>query len=167
MQIVRSRWLLSMVVGVMGMGGMLLGAPGVAQAASSYNHAVYQITFSFNCDVPTAGCQYDFGGFGGEWGWIALTADYAGQAQVTGCGHSLADSTPHSAGAGHESDDVSWSEFTYAGTPPPLTPQDPNNQYLMIVGPPDSILGTAFVPATYGHYSINFDGATGQITVAP
>lgn len=163
----RGRWFVSAVVAAMTTGGVTLAAPGVASAASTYSHAVYQITFSFNCDIPTAPCQYDFGGFGGEWGWVALTPDGNGQAQVTGCGHTGPGGGPHSAGAGHEADDVTWTELSYSGTPPPLTPQDPNDNYLEIVGPPGSLFGTAFVPATYGHYSVNFDGATGQITVAP
>ena len=49
--------------------------------ASDYSGAQYQVTFSLNCNNPSAPCQQVFG-LGGIWGWIALMPDGTGTAQV-------------------------------------------------------------------------------------
>jgi hypothetical protein len=134
-----------------------------AQAGSDYSHAQYQITFSLNCNNPSAPCQNVFG-LGGIWGWIALLPNGTSNAQVTECGHAVAGGGPGSAGAGHISFDSTWESFSDPlGPPSPITPLDPNGQYINV----DNALGLPPFPATYGHYSITFMGAKGQITIAP
>src|SRR5579862_9302685 len=59
-----------------------------AQAGNSYSQAQYQVTFSLNCNNPSAPCQNVFG-LGGIWGWIALLPDGTSNAQVTECGHTV------------------------------------------------------------------------------
>jgi hypothetical protein len=48
--------------------------------------AVYQVTLSFNCNNPTL-CGPDLGGF---WGWAVFNSDGTADAELTGCGHSVA-----------------------------------------------------------------------------
>jgi hypothetical protein len=105
-------------------------------------------------------------GLGGEWGCVALTPGSGGQAQVTGCDHITGGGGRGSAGAGHSAFDASWAEISCPVAPTPITPTDPNGNYLVINGPAASGFGLV-VPATYGHYSVALDGATGEITIAP
>ena len=137
-----------------------LAFAGSAQAASDYSHAQYQVTFSLNCDKPGAPCEQIFG-LGGIWGWIALMPGGTGNAQVTDCGHSGAGGG--GAGAQHVSFDPTWTIFSSSSAPTPITPTDPNGNYLNI----SNNLGLPPFPATYGHYSVSFMGAFGQITIAP
>lgn len=133
--------------------------PGVAQAqGSSYSGAEYQVTFALNCNNPSAPCQNVFG-LGGLWGWVALMPGGTGNAQVTACDHG--GSGP--AGAQHFSFDPTWSTFPSSSAPTPITPTDPNGEYLAISNP----VGLPPLPATYGHYTVSFLGATGEITIAP
>jgi hypothetical protein len=136
-----------------------------AQASSDYSHAQYQVTFSLNCNgSPTnpPGCSQMFG-LGGIWGWIALTPDGGANAQVTECGHTGPGGGPGSAGAGHIAFDSTWTTFSSPSAPTPITPTDPNGEYIGV----DNPVGLPPFPATYGHYSINFLGAKGEITIAP
>jgi len=130
--------------------------------ASDYSGAQYQVTFSLNCNNPSAPCQQVFG-LGGIWGWIALMPDGTGTAQVTDCGHTVGGGGPGQAGAQHVAFDTTWFTFSSPSPPSPITPQDPNGQYLNIA----NNLGLPPFPATYGHYSVTFMGAKGQITIAP
>jgi hypothetical protein len=130
-----------------------------ARAGSDYSGAQFQVTFSLNCNNPSAPCQQIFG-LGGIWGWIALTPNGMGNAEVTDCGHSLGGG---GAGAQHSAFDVTWSEFSSPSAPSPITPTDPHGNYLNI----SNSLGLPPFPATYGHYSVNFMGAKGEITIAP
>ena len=139
-------------------------SPPIAGASSNYSHAVYQITFSLNCNNPSAPCQNIFG-LGGLWGWAALSSSGGANVQVTDCGHSLV--APGQAGASHTSLDTTWIQFYSPSAPTPVTPIDPNHLYLHILNSP-----IPPVPATYGHYSFSYAtgplaGAFGQITVAP
>jgi hypothetical protein len=141
----------------------LIGFSGTAQAAGSdYAHAQYQVTFSLNCNNPSAPCQQIFG-LGGIWGWIALTPNGEGTAQVADCGHTVGGGGQGTAGAGHLAFDVTWSTFSSPSAPSPITPTDPNGQYLNVSNP----LGLPPFPATIGHYSVSFMGAKGQMTIAP
>jgi len=143
----------------------VLAFAGSAQAGggSDYSHAQYQVTFSLNCDKPSAPCQNVFG-LGGAWGWIALLPDNTANAQVTECGHFVAGAGgPGLQGAGHISFDSTWSTFSSATPPTPVTPTDPNGQYIYVA----NSIGIPPFPATYGHYSISFLGAKGEITIAP
>ena len=120
------------------------------------------MTFSLNCDNPSAPCQSVFG-LGGAWGWIALLPDSSANAQVAECGHFVGGGGPGLQGAGHISFDSTWSTFSSASPPTPVTPTDPNGQYIYVV----NSIGIPPFPATYGHYSIRFLGATGEVTIAP
>jgi hypothetical protein len=133
-----------------------------ARAGSDYSHAQYQVTFSLNCNNPSAPCQNVFG-LGGIWGWIALLPDGSANAQVTDCGHTVGGGGPGGAGAGHSAFDSTWEMFSSPVAPSPITPTDPNGEYINV----DNSLGLPPFPATYGHYSITFMGAKGQITIAP
>jgi hypothetical protein len=133
-----------------------------ARAGSDYSHAQYQVTFSLNCNNPSAPCQNVFG-LGGIWGWIALLPDGTANAQVTDCGHTVGGGGPGGAGAQHVSFDSTWEPFASPVAPTPITPTDPNGEYINV----DNALGLPPFPATYGHYSITFLGAKGQITIAP
>lgn len=138
------------------------GSGTAAAGGSDYSHAQYQVTFSLNCNNPTAPCQNIFG-LGGIWGWIALTPNGGANAQVTECGHTVGGGGPGGAGAGHISFDSTWTTFSSPVAPSPITPTDPNGEYLNI----DNPVGLPPFPATYGHYSVNFMGAKGEITIAP
>lgn len=138
----------------------LSGFAGAAHAGSDYSHAQYQVTFSLNCNNPTAPCQQIFG-LGGIWGWIALMPNLTANAEVADCGHAGAGGG--GAGAQHASFDSTWSTFTSPVAPTPVTPTDPNGQYIYV----ENNLGLPPFPATYGHYSISFMGAKGEITIAP
>ena len=135
---------------------------GAAQAsAGDYAHAQYQVTLSLNCNNPSAPCQQIFG-LGGIWGWIALLPDGRGTAQIADCGHSVGGNTGNT-GAGHMAFDVTWEQFSSPNPPTPITPADPNGNYLNVANP----VGLPPFPATYGHYAVSFMGARGQITIAP
>jgi hypothetical protein len=135
---------------------------GTAQAGSDYSHAQLQVTFSLNCDKPTAPCQNVFG-LGGAWGWIALLPNMTANAQVTECGHNVGGGGPGLQGAGHISFDSTWTMFSSPVPPSPVTPTDPNGEYIVVA----NNVGLPPFPATPGHYSISILGAQGQITIAP
>lgn len=140
-----------------------------AQASSDYSHAQYQVTFSLNCNgsaVSPPACAQVFG-LGGFWGWIALAGDGTGNAQVTGCGHSGPGGGSHSAGAGHTAYDPTYIVISSPIPPSPVTPVDPNGEYLIFTDATSAALGLPPMPATYGHYSVSFMGAKGQETIAP
>jgi hypothetical protein len=140
-----------------------------AQASSDYSHAQYQVTFSLNCNGSAASppaCAQVFG-LGGIWGWIALAPDQTGNAQVTECGHTGPGGGPRSAGAGHIAYDPTWMVIDSPVPPSPITPVDPNGQYIIFTDPTSGALGLPPMPATYGHYSVSFMGAHGQETIAP
>jgi len=162
----RSSWLTTAVVGALAAGSLILISPSVAGASSDYSHAAYQVTFSLNCNNPSAPCQNVFG-LGGEWGWMALTPDGNANAQVTQCGHIVGGGGPGQAGAGHDAFDTPWFEAPAASPPTPITPLDPNGNYLFIAPSSDGFFNGLVVPATYGHYKVNFMGAKGEITIAP
>jgi hypothetical protein len=139
----------------------LFAFTGSAQAGSDYSHAQYQITFSLNCDNPKSPCQ-NFFPLGGAWGWIAL-ANGTANAQVTECSHTVGGGGPGLQGAGHISFDSTYEIFSSSTPPSIVTPTDPNGMYINV----DNNIGIPPFPATYGHYSIRFMGATGEITIAP
>jgi hypothetical protein len=140
-----------------------------ANASSDYSHAQYQVTFSLNCvgspKNPPA-CSQIFG-LGGFWGWIALAPNGTGNAEVTECGHTGPGGGPGSAGAGHTSYDPTWIVISSPVPPSPITPADPNGRYIVYTDATSIAMGLPPMPATYGHYSVSFLGATGQITIAP
>ncbi len=148
----------------------IFAVAGPAQASSDYSHAALQVTFSLNCNGSAANppaCAQVFG-LGGLWGWIAVMPDGTTNAQVTGCGHTGPGGGPHSAGAGHSGFDGTWTEISSPDGPPsPITPVDPNGNYLVFTDANSVAMGIPPVPATPGHYSISFLGAKGEETIAP
>ena len=140
-----------------------------AQASSDYSHAQYQVTFSLNCNgsaASPAACAQIFG-LGGFWGWIALAPGGTGNAQVTECGHTGPGGGPGSAGAGHIAYDPTWMVISSPVPPSPITPVDPNGEYIVFTDATSGALNLPPMPATYGHYSVSFMGAKGQETIAP
>jgi hypothetical protein len=143
-------------------------AAAAASAAGAYGggagHDTWQVGLSFNCDNPSF-CGNDLGGF---WGWVefdrAADGTITGDAELTGCGHSVGGGGPGSAGAGHIRLDIiaahigpagpddpnpggqvfyidhNVATFTGRGAPPPVT-DDPD------------FLGDTGIPVEPGHYS--------------
>jgi hypothetical protein len=142
---------------------------GPAQASSGYSHAALQVTFSLNCNGSAANpapCSQIFG-LGGLWGWIAVMPDGTTNVQATDCGHTGPGGGAGSAGAGHIGFDGTWTEISSPVPPSPITPVDPNGQYLLFTDATSGAVGLPPMPATPGHYSISFMGAKGQETIAP
>jgi hypothetical protein len=133
--------------------------PSVAHAASSYSGAQYQVTWSLNCDNRSAACATDPNiGLGGFWGWVALLPNRTDNGQETVCGHSLVPGGGPG-GAFHQSFDSTW--FSSPTVRGPVA--DPSGNYLVV----NDDFGLFPVPATYGHYSVSFEGATGMVNIAP
>lgn len=163
-----ARSLAAIVMGVLATGGVaLLSSSAASASGSDYSGAQFQVTWSLNCTDRSAPCASDpqIGGLGGFWGWAALipsntpgTGSDTGQETV--CGHSSTPGTGRG-GAFHQSFDSTWNEFNSPVPPGPVT--DPNGNYLAL----NDDFGLFPVPATYGHYSVSFEGATGEITIAP
>ena len=162
----RYKLMASVVVAVVAAAAMFaVAAP--AKASSDCSHAQYQVTFSLNCvgsAVNPPACSQIFG-LGGFWGWIALAHDGTGNAQVTDCGHSGPGGG--GAGAGHTAYDPTWTVISSPVPPSPITPVDPNGQYIVYTDATSAAMGLPPMPATYGHYSVSFMGAKGQETIAP
>ena len=136
---------------------------GFASSAGAYGggaaHDMWQIGISFNCNNPAI-CVNDQGQpeLGGFWGWAEFDragTQTWGDAELTGCGHTVGGiGGPGGAGAGHFAIDVhSWyigsnGDFwvtgetdTFVGHGPPQSQTfDPENE-------------DTGVPATPGHYS--------------
>jgi hypothetical protein len=109
----------------------LLASVGLAGPASAAGaHAQYQVSFALNCNNPSAPCQQIFG-LGGIWGSIALSSNRTATAQVTECGHTVGGGGPGLAGAEHLAFTTTWSMFPSPVPPSPITPADPNNEYLV------------------------------------
>lgn len=161
------RLLATTVIGFVTAGGVALVGASAASAApsSSYGRALYQITWSLNCDNRAAACAFDPTiGLGGFWGWVALMPSStpgtgADNGQETVCGHSLVPGAGPG-GALHAPIDSTWNMIS---APPVLPAVDPNGNYLVI----NDTFGLFPVPATPGHYKVSVEGATGEITVAP
>jgi hypothetical protein len=155
------------VVGMLAVAVVALLAP----AASAYGRlAVYQIGISMNCNNPKPGVCDQFGGTGGFWGWAEFDSDNTGDAEFTGCGHTVGGGF---AGAGHTSIDLDgWyigsnGDFILNGTE-----TDTNTGH----GPPQTETITndnvdTGIPATPGHYStddilgFSFPGLSFQVQV--
>jgi hypothetical protein len=140
----------------------LAGTAGAYGGGST--HDTWQIGLSFNCNNPSF-CGNDLGGF---WGWVefdrAADGTITGDAQLTGCGHSVGGGGP-GAGAGHSDVDAT---AVHLG---PATADDPNpgGQTFYVdhnvvtntgrfpgtfVDDPD-FLGDSGIPAEPGHYSFH------------
>ena len=116
--------------GIAVLGAVAASAAIFVASASAYGggatHDTWQVGLSFNCNNPSSPmCQGPQGEpeLGGFWGWVEFdrAGDQTwGDAQLTGCGHTTGGGGPGSAGAGHESVDItSW----HLG---PAQPNDPN-----------------------------------------
>jgi len=134
-----------------------------APAANAYgNKALWQVGLSFNCNNPSF-CGNDLGGF---WGWVEFDQGFTGDAELTGCGHSVGGGGP-GGGAGHASVDITlW----HIGPAQPGDPTYPGGQVFYVDdnvttlvghGPPQVVphdpdfLGDSGIPAAPGHYSFH------------
>jgi hypothetical protein len=154
---------------------VVLVAAAFASSAAAYgggsSHDTWQIGLSFNCNNPSF-CGNDLGGF---WGWVgfdrAADGTITGDAQLTGCGHSVG-------GAGHADVDATAVHIGSAG------PDDPNpggqvfyvdsNEVTFtghgtpttVTDDPDFLEDTG-IPVEPGHYSFHpAPGVTFVIQVA-
>jgi hypothetical protein len=137
-------------------------AAGSASSAGAYgggaSHDTWQIGPSF--------CGNDLGGF---WGWVefdrAADGSITGDAQLTGCGHSVGGGGPGSAGAGHADVDATSVRI---GPSQPDDPNYPSGQVFYVDsnvvkftgrGTPTTVtndpdfLGDTGIPVEPGHYS--------------
>jgi hypothetical protein len=105
---------------------MLMGLALVAAAVSPVGaygggagHDMWQVGLSFNCNNPDI-CGPALGGF---WGWAEFDRSTDGlttwgDAELTGCGHTIGGGGPGSAGAGHISVEIeSWTIAPGSGGP--------------------------------------------------
>ena len=143
-------------------------AAGFAASAGAYgggsSHDTWQVGLSFNCDNPSF-CGNDLGGF---WGWVEFDrfadGSITGDAQLTGCGHSVGGGGPGSAGAGHMDMDITQAHI---GPSQPGDPTYPSGQTFYIdhnvvtftgrgggtVTDDPDFLGDTGIPVDPGHYS--------------
>jgi hypothetical protein len=156
-------------------------AAGFASSAGAYGggatHDTWQVGMSFNCDNPSF-CGSDLGGF---WGWVEFdrfaNGSITGDAQLTGCGHTVGGGGPGSAGAGHQSVDITAAHIGPGG------PDDPpgvsvfyidhnvvtstfQGQTVTTVDDPE-FLGDSGIPSDAGHYAFHpAPGVAGTIQVS-
>ena len=142
-----------------------------ASSAAAYgggaSHDTWQIGLSFNCNNPSF-CGNDLGGF---WGWVefdrASDGTITGDAQLTGCGHSVGGGGPGSAGAGHADVDAT---SVHIGASQPDDPNYPGGQVFYVdsnvvtftghgapapVTDDPDFLGDTNIPVEPGHYSFH------------
>jgi hypothetical protein len=160
---------------------VVLAAAVFASSAAAYgggaSHDTWQVGLSFNCNNPSF-CGNDLGGF---WGWVEFDrwsdGSITGDAQLTGCAHSVGGGGP-GAGAGHADVDATSVRIVAAG------PDDPNpGGHVFFVdsnevtftghGAPTTVeddpdfLGDTGIPVEPGHYSFHpAPGVTFVIQVA-
>jgi hypothetical protein len=114
---------LRVLVASIGLSLAMAGALAVPAGAygGGADHDMWQVGISFNCNNPDI-CGPNLGGF---WGWAEFDRSTDGQttwgdAQLTGCSHSVGGGGPGSAGAGHFSAEIeSW--FIGPGSAGPQT----------------------------------------------
>jgi len=134
--------------------GLLLTNQSVARAYG--NDALYQLTYSANCNNPSVPlCAPDVFGLGGGWGWIEIDGapgDTSGTADaaLTICHHQTAGQVN---GATHVNlEDTPWVELLGKDLPPAAFPVDfpgnPDETYIYV---PAAML--AF-PDESDHYSV-------------
>ena len=155
-------------------------AAGFAASAGAYGggsgHDTWQVGLSFNCDNPSF-CGNDLGGF---WGWVEFdrftNGTITGNAELTGCGHSVGGGGPGSAGAGHISLRIT---AAHIGPPGPDDPPGVSAVFYIdhnvasfghgappVVDDPD-FLGDTGIPVDPGHYSFHpAPGAADTINVS-
>jgi len=119
---------------------------GAATARADYGPlAVYQVTFSMNCNNPGFCGSDNLGGF---WGWAAFNSDGTVDAELTGCGHLRG----VGGGAGHfHADATGW--FISNGT---FWTVDETDTFVGHGTPTTSFTPGAQdtgIPAAPGHYS--------------
>jgi hypothetical protein len=144
-------------------------AAGFASSAGAYgggaSHDMWQVGLSFNCNNPSV-CGDELGGF---WGWAEFDrysdGSITGDAEFAGCGHTTGGGGPGSAGAGHETVDITAAHIGPGG------PDDPpgvsvfyvdhnvvtgtfQGQKQTLVDDPE-FLGDSGIVADPGHYSFH------------
>jgi len=128
---------------------MSLVAAAPMAAADYGSNALYQITFSQNCDNASF-CLGGDGGLGGDWGWAAFNTDHTGDLVVAFCGHQP--------GQGNfacgERVDLTWD-------------YDPSGFFVITSASDPSFVGQSPVPTTPGHYNEHpAPGVAIEVTVA-
>jgi hypothetical protein len=160
---------------------VVLVAAAFASSAGAYgggaSHDTWQVGLSFNCNNPSF-CGNDLGGF---WGWVefdrASDGTITGDAQLTGCGHSVGGGGP-GGGAGHADVDAT---AVHIGASGPDDPNFPSGQVFYVdhnevtytgrfpgtaTDDPD-FLGDTGIPVEPGHYSFHpAPGVTFVVQVA-
>jgi hypothetical protein len=107
-------------------------------ASADYgSNALYQITFSQNCNNASF-CLGGDGGLGGDWGWAAFNTDHTGDLEATFCGHEPG----VGAGAGHEHVDLMWD-------------YDASGMFVITWASDPSFEGQSPIPTTPGHYNLH------------
>jgi hypothetical protein len=129
-----------------------------ASSAGAYgggaSHDMWQVGLSFNCDNPAV-CGDELGGF---WGWVEFDragTQTWGDAQLTGCGHTIGGGGAGSAGAGHSSIEIeSWT--IAPGSAGPQTFYASGEETDFFRGTKETFDFTNMdtgIPAVPGHYS--------------
>jgi hypothetical protein len=160
---------------------VILVAAVTASSAAAYGggatHDTWQIGMSFNCNNPSF-CGNDLGGF---WGWVEFDrwsdGSITGDAQLTGCAHSVGGGGPGSAGAGHIDLDITAAHIGPGGgdDPPGVDVFYVDHNIATFTGHGGrspvtddlDFLGDSGIPAEPGHYSFHpAPGVTFVIQVA-
>jgi hypothetical protein len=159
---------------------VVLVAAAFASSAAAYGggatHDTWQVGMSFNCNNPSY-CGDDLGGF---WGWVefdrASDGTITGDAQLTGCGHSVGGGGP-GGGAGHIDLDITAAHIgPGSGDDPPgvdvfyvdhnVATFTGHGMRQSVTDDPD-FLDDSGIPAEPGHYSFHpAPGVTFVIQVA-
>ena len=144
-------------------------AAGFASSAGAYgggaSHDMWQVGLSFNCNNPSF-CGDELGGF---WGWAEFDrfsdGSITGDAEFAGCGHTTGGGGPGSAGAGHESVDITAAHIGPGGPDDPpgvsvfyidhnvVTGTFQGQKQTMVDDP--EFLGDSGIVADPGHYSFH------------
>jgi hypothetical protein len=167
---------IAVVLAALSMALVLSASAGAYGGGSS--HDTWQVGLSFNCNNPSF-CGNDLDGF---WGWVefdrASDGTITGDAQLTGCGHSVGGGGPGSPGAGHADVDAT---AVHIGPSGPDDPNFPSGQVFYIdhnvvtftgrgggtVSDDADFLGDTGIPVEPGHHSFHpAPGPTFTVQVA-
>jgi hypothetical protein len=152
-------------VTIAALGATLVLAASAGAYGGGSSHDTWQVGLSFNCDNPSF-CGNDLGGF---WGWVEFDrwsdGSITGDAQLTGCGHSVGGGGPGSAGAGHIDLDITKAVI---GPSKPDDPNYPSGHVFYVrhnvahflpnggtVTDDKDFLGDSGIPVEPGHYSFH------------
>jgi hypothetical protein len=125
-------------------------AAAAPMAAADYgSSALYQITFSQNCNNASF-CLGGDDGLGGDWGWAAFNTDHTGDLVIAFCGHLKG----FGGGAGSERVDLTWD-------------YDASGFFVITSASDPSFVGQSPIPTTPGHYNMHpAPGVAIEVTLA-